>query len=179
MPKIKVETYDLHSRINHWVIGLAMFVMVAVGLYLEFGSLERSDKRFLMGIHKSAGVLILIFGLWRVFWRIKQGFPNSVTQMSAKEKLASKLAHYLLLISIILMPLSGIFSSIFRGRSVDVFGFFIIPAQSKVQWLASLAKDTHTYAGRALAILIVIHIAAALKHHFYNKDKTLSRMLKG
>ena len=53
-------TYDLTSRINHWVIAIAMIAMLGFGLYLEFGGLEREARGPLIAIHKSVGVLILV-----------------------------------------------------------------------------------------------------------------------
>lgn len=179
MSEKNTTNFGLTSRINHWVIAFAIIGMVAVGLYLEFGNLERADKRFLMGIHKSTGVLVLIYGFWRVAWRLLKGFPDTVAKMPNWQKTASKISHYLLLACILLMPISGVAWSIFSGYGVDVFGWFTIPAQEKIEWVGTVASNFHRYAGRTLAALILLHIAAALKHHFYDKDKTLTRMMKG
>lgn len=175
---MKVETtYGLTSRINHWVIAVAMIGMLGFGLYLEFGGLAREAKGSLIGIHKSVGVLVLIFGLWRVTWRLLKGFPAAVSSMPAWQEVASKVAHWVLLAGIIVMPVSGLVGSLFGGRDVSVFGLFTIPAQAKIEWLQSLSGGVHGLFGKALAVVVVIHIAAALKHHFVDKDATLSRML--
>ena len=173
----KETTYGLTSRINHWVIAIAMIGMIGFGLYLEFGGLEREAKGPLIGIHKSVGVLVLIFGLWRVSWRLKKGFPAPASSMPAWQETASKLAHWVLLAGIIVMPVSGLLGSLFGGRDVSVFGLFTLPAQAKIEWLHSFSGGVHGLFGKALAIIVVIHVVAALKHHFIDKDTTLSRML--
>lgn len=170
--------YDATSRINHWVIALVMFAMLGFGLYLAYGDLPRDERGSLIALHKSVGVLALGFGLWRVLWRLVQGFPAAVSNMPAWQTRASKLAHWTLLASVLLMPASGVVASLFRGRTVEVFGWFTIPAQSEVAWLASLGSGVHQFAGYALVALVVLHIAAALKHHIYDSDSTLERMLK-
>ncbi|TQV83177.1 cytochrome b [Denitrobaculum tricleocarpae] len=170
-------TYGFTSRVNHWVIAAVMIGMLGFGLYLAYGELPRDERGDLIAIHKSIGVLALGFGLWRVLWRVVRGFPAAVAGMPAWQERASKVAHWALLASVLLMPLSGVVASLFRGRPVEVFGWFTIPAQAEVTWLASLGSGIHQFAGYALVALVVIHIAAALKHHVYDRDPTLKRML--
>jgi len=70
----------------------------------------------------------LIFGLWRVFWRLKKGFPATVATMPNWQAKAAKISHRFLLLCILLMPISGIVMSLYKGRKIDVFGMFTIPA---------------------------------------------------
>lgn len=173
----KPASYDLVSRVNHWVIALAVIGMLGFGLYLEFGTIDRDARGLLVGIHRSIGVLVLVFGLWRVLWRLFQGFPAPVSRMPSWQETASKVAHWALLAGVLIMPLSGIAFTVFRGRPVDVFGWFSIPAQTEIPWLASVASTTHGLVGKALVVLVALHIVAALKHHIVDRDATLSRML--
>lgn len=174
------STYGVISRINHWLIAIAMIGMLAFGLYLEYGGLERSARGPLIGIHRSIGVLVLVYGLWRVAWRLLEGFPPpaSATGPSWQES-AAKFAHWSLLAGVLIMPLSGIAFTVFRGRSIDVFGWFTLPAQAEIPWIVSVASEMHSVAGKAITLIVIIHIGAALKHHFIDKDPTLDRMLKG
>lgn len=87
-------SYGITSRINHWVSAIAMIGMLGLGLYLEFGGLEREAKGPLMGIHKAVGVLVLHFGVWRVTWRVLKGFPKPASRMPAWQETASKIAHW-------------------------------------------------------------------------------------
>lgn len=175
----KPTTYDAMSRINHWLIGLAIIGMLASGLFMEFSGLPRADIRTVSGLHRSFGVLVLIFGLWRVVWRLVQGFPEAIPGMPSWQDTASKIAHWALLAGIIIMPVSGIASSVFAGRAVSVFGWFSIPAQAEIPAIDEFASATHGFVGRALAALVILHVLAALKHHFIDKDRTLTRMVSG
>ncbi|MGL4237241.1 cytochrome b [Tabrizicola sp.] len=173
------QTYDLTSRINHWIMAVAMIGMVAFGLYLGFGGLPRETRGPLIDLHKAIGVLVLIFGVWRVGLRLFRGFPPPASEMPSWQETASKAVHWALLASIIIMPVSGIVASVFRGRAIDVFGLFEIPAQAENPGIAGLAGQIHEFVGIGLAVVIAIHVAAALKHHVVDKDATLTRMLTG
>lgn len=175
----KPTTYDAVSRINHWIIALAIISMLVSGLFLEFAGLPRSETRTLSGLHRSFGVLVLVYGVWRVVWRLFQGFPEAIPGMPSWQETASKLAHWGLLAGIVIMPVSGVMSSVFAGRPVSVFGWFSIPAQTEISALAGFASATHGFVGKALAALVIVHIAATLKHHFVDKDRTLTRMVSG
>lgn len=172
--------YDLISRTNHWLVAIFIIGMLSLGLFLEFGGLAREDKRWLIDIHKSVGVLALILGTWRVLWRVLQGFPEaSETPVPHWQKVAAKITHWSLLAGILIMPISGVAASVFNGRAISVFTWFSIPPQAEINWLSSLSGYTHRYVGFALAIIVMIHIAAALKHHFLDQDSTLLRMVRG
>lgn len=173
--------YDLISRLNHWLVAIAIIGMLALGLFLEFGGLAREDKRWLIDIHKSVGVLVLIYGAWRVLWRVIQGFPKAddTASMPQWQETASKIVHWTLLAGILIMPISGVVASTVGGRSIAVFNWFSIPAQAEIAWLSTAAGYTHRYAGFTLAFIVAIHIAAALKHHFVDRDSILIRMVQG
>lgn len=173
------KTYDFVSRLNHWIVAAAMIGMLGFGLFLGFADLSREVKGPLMGVHKALGVLVLIYGLWRVGWRLMQGFPAGAGLRADWRTPVAKIVHGSLLAGIILMPVSGIVASVFHGRAIGVFGLFTIPAQTEVAWLASLAGGIHSVTGIGLAALVIVHLAAALQHHFVDRDTTLTRMLRG
>lgn len=179
MRESKGHKFGLISRLNHWTTAIVFLGMIIFGFYLEFGEIERSAKGPLMGIHKSIGVLFLGFALWRVGWRLMQGFPKDISAMPLWQSVSSKAVHYLLLLSILAMPLSGFLMSLYGGRSINVFNWFTIPAQNKIEMISSISHSVHMYAPYAITAIITLHIAAALKHHFIDKDATLKRMTVG
>jgi cytochrome b561 len=171
--------YNRISRLNHWIIAFAMIGMLGFGLYLEYGGLPREAKGPLIGIHRSIGVLVLIYGSWRVLWRVIQGFPSPASQMPRWQTTVSKVVHWALLIGVLVMPLSGIAFTVFRGRPVEVFGWFTIPAQTEMSWIVTTASVAHQYVGIGLCLIVALHVAAAMKHHFIDRDETLTRMVRG
>ncbi len=168
-------SYGLVSRLNHWIVAAAMIGMLVSGLVMAYGPFERETVFAIMGWHKAIGVLVLAYGIWRVGWRVAQGFAADAAVMPRWQAVASRLTHWGLLATVLAMPLSGLLMTIYRGREVDVFGL-IIPAQGKIDWLANAAGMTHQFAAWGLAGLLVLHVGGALKHHLIDRDMTLRRM---
>ena len=148
MPTMKATTFDALSRLNHWLIAVGMIGMIGFGLYLENAEIAREAKGQLMGLHKAFGVVFLIFALWRVGYRVLQGFPAPVSPMPNWQELAMKLVHWGLLVAVLAMPISGVLMSVYGGRAVEVFGLFTIPAQEKVEAISSGARSSSTRARR-------------------------------
>lgn len=171
-------TYGLVSRFNHWFVAAAMIGMLASGLTMAYGPFDRETVAAIRDWHKPIGVVVLGYGLWRIGWRIAQGFPTEASVMPRWQAAASKVTHWALLGTVLAMPLSGIAMSIYGGRDVYAFGL-IIPAQEKVEWIAKFAHTAHEFTAWAFIGLLVLHAGAALKHHYLDRDTTLRRMFDG
>lgn len=174
-----MTTYDRISRFNHWTAAILFMAMLGFGFYLAYGGLTMPEKLPLIGRHKAIGVLLLVWGLWRVGYRIRQGFASPVAALPNWQEAASKASHIVLLASVVLMPASGLIMALYSGFPTDVFGLFTIPAIDKVDSISGTARMAHKYIAYAFTLTLGLHIAAALKHHFINKDGTLRRMMKG
>ncbi|MBU2967356.1 cytochrome b [Amphritea sp. 2_MG-2023] len=160
----------------HWIIALAIIGSLGFGLYLE--DLPGSpDKGALIGIHKSIGVLILVVALYRIYWRIRNGFPQRLTPVADWQEKAATLVHLILLAGTVLMPISGIFMSVGGGHSVAVFGLEVIPAQGEIEWMGDLGHLLHGLGGKIMIAAILLHVAAAVKLWLFTKDSTMQRML--
>lgn len=174
-----MDTREKLSNITvmlHWVIAFAMIAMLAFGLYLE--DLPRSpEKGELMGIHKSVGVLILVVAAYRLFHRFVNKMPAPLSPAPQWQLKAAHITHGLLLLGTVLMPISGIMMTIGGGRALEVFGIELLAAGDKVEWLGDLANVMHGFGGSVLIGIIVLHVAAAIKHRVIDKDKTMERML--
>jgi cytochrome b561 len=168
------------ERANHWIVALSILGLLAAGWTLYFEALPQEAAGGLRDLHKAFGTLILAFGFWRVGYRLLRGFPAPAAAMSSGKLLLSRIVHWLLLALIIIMPASGFFKSLFAGRPIDMFGMFTIGSpDTKNEAIAGIASSVHFFAGVAITVIVVVHIAAALKHHFVDRDATLTRMLRG
>lgn len=173
---------DTRSKLSHptvllhWLIAVAMIGSLAFGLYLE--DLPRSpDKGALIGIHKSVGVLILLFAFYRVLHRLRNKLPQPLTASPRWQHRAANAAHILLLIGTVLMPVSGITMSIGGGHPVGVFGLQLIAGGEGNELIKDIGRTAHGLGGKLLILVIVIHVVGTLKHHFIDKDGVLKRML--
>ena len=180
-----MDTYEKFSKQTlflHWIVAIGMIGMLASGVYMH-----ENDAYSVYPWHKSFGVLIVVFVLWRIFWRIKNGWPKPVQKYSTAEVTLSKIVHWLLILATILMPVSGMMMSGLGGHGIPLFGIELLPRNpdvidpSKVvplnETLAGLGKALHGLGGNLLIAAILLHIAGALKHHLIDKDFTLKRML--
>ncbi len=168
--------------ILHWIVGLTIISLLAMGIYME-----EYNAYQLYDIHKAIGVIIFFFILYRVWWRIQNGWPVPAGDYTNLEHITAKLTHYILLVSTILLPLSGILNSGFGGHGIDIFGLPLIPenpdplnTEEVIPFnalLAQIGAILHTIVGDIIIIALILHIAGALKHHIIDKDGTLKRML--
>lgn len=172
------------TRLFHWIIALLFIGMLAFGLYIE--NLPRGPgKGQMIGIHGSVGFVVLVLAVLRIFWRLKEGFP---TPLSGKNNLQHRVAvgaHFLLLVGTIMMPVSGILGNVASGFGLSFFGIELIASQRgdpdfvPMETLSTITHIIHGLGGRLLIALILLHVAAALKHHLFDRDATLRRMMIG
>ena len=172
-------SYGGLSRLNHWLTFLLFSGMLIVGFTLAYGGLERETRGPLMNLHKATGTLLLLFAAWRISWRLTQGFPPPMPGVPAWQVTASRIVHWGLLAVILIMPLSGVIMSLLGGRPIGIYGLFLIPPIAEIEGVGKAARQVHGYAAFAFVGLITLHILAALKHAFLDKDGTLARMLSG
>ncbi len=164
------------SIVNHWVIAVLIIANLAVGLYMD--DLPRGPElTWWINLHKSIGVFVLIYGIWRVAWRCVCRFPDDVAAMPQWQELAAKAVHLALLLAILGMPITGYMLSSMSDHAVSFFGLFNLPPLPQDKAVADVAKEVHEILANVLIAIIVIHVIAALKHHVFDKDATLKRML--
>ncbi len=164
----------------HWLVGLTIITLIAVGLYMS--EYEVWD---LYPIHKSIGMILFVFILYRFIRRMKRGWPQPVGQYKGYEIILSKVVHWVLIIGTILFPISGMISSGAGGHGLSIFGLELLASNYDASGeaialnsaLADLGHETHEILGTVMIVVISLHILAALKHHFIDKDNTLKRML--
>ncbi|MGF1702505.1 cytochrome b [Photobacterium makurazakiensis] len=160
----------------HWVTGLMFLAVLGFGLYI--GSLPRGPEKFeLLGTHKSLGIVVLFIATARIFWRLKEGQISSLSKLKKWQELLSKVIHFSLLLATIAMPISGLMMNIGGDRATDVFGIVLIPATEKIEWLSSLGNFIHVQSINIIIAALALHILAALKHQFIDKDGSVTRIL--
>ena len=163
--------------IMHWAIAIAIIAMLGFGLYLE--DMPRSpEKGELMGLHKSVGIIILVLAAVRIYWRFLNKFPRPLSNLPSWQENLAKTTHWLLIILTVLMPLSGILMTLGNGFSLELFGLEIIAGTGeKIDILKNIGHAGHGWGSKLFIFLIALHIVGAIKHQFFDKDGTISRML--
>lgn len=162
----------------HWVI--AAFVLSTIPLGWYGASSESGSAQSATNLHKTIGIVILGLTIIRIGWRLMHKPPALPHSMSRALRLIAKVSHTLFYGLLLLMPLSGWWmSSAVPERHVFGFGIFDIPFLPVPRgWpSAGPAHFIHTTLAWLMIGLVVLHIAAALKHHFIDKDDIIARML--
>ncbi len=159
----------------HWLLAFLIVGTFCVGLYMH--ELPFSPTRLkLYNWHKWAGVTILALSALRLLWRLTHRPPADLP-MPAWQKLASHGAHWALYALFFGVPLAGWAYSSAAGFPIVVFGVLPLPDfVAPDRALAEILKQRHATLAFALAAVVVLHIAAALKHHFIDRDGLLDRM---
>jgi cytochrome b561 len=133
-------------------------------------------------LHNSFGITVMIIALIRIYWRARNGWPTSLGAQKTWETRAKIAAHWTLILATLSMPISGILMRIGAGWGVKYFGIVLSPF-TRVDNVASyplldeLGLSLHYYGGRVLIAVLILHVLAALKHHFIDRDGTLRRMI--
>ena len=167
----------------HWVLALALVGIFSVGLYMA--DLPFSPWRLkLYNWHKWAGVTILALSVLRLLWRLihkPPALPQPVTLGMPNWQLQAYHATHVLMYALFFtVPLVGWAYSSAAGFPIVLFGVLPLPDfVSASKPLAELIKPWHEITALALAALVLLHVAAALKHHFFDKDGLLLRMVPG
>lgn len=169
------DRYNTGAIVLHWTIAALVLFNLIVGLFHE--SLLKGLP--LMPAHKAIGIIVLVLTLARIAWRLMHRPPALPADIRGWERGAAHGVHWALYALMLLLPISGwvMSSNPARPRPIDFFGLFEIPVLPASGAMAGGAHEAHEILGLMMAALVVLHIAAALRHHFLLKDNVLRRMM--
>jgi cytochrome b561/polyisoprenoid-binding protein YceI len=165
------------SQLLHWLIVALIAIQATLGLLgllLPIGV----EKLAVLARHKSVGLTILGLATLRLLWRWLNPIPLLPRDLKPLERCLAHGTHAALYLLLFAMPLTGWIMSSARGFSVSWFGLCQLPDLApKSEPLYQAMIRTHAVLAACLAVIVALHVAAALKHHFLLKDDTLRRML--
>ena len=164
------------AMILHWIFAVAFLGQFIIYLFMH--NLEPSDlKWWFYDFHKSMGLTLLAVVTFRLIWRLTNPQPTTVETDPAWKQMAAAISHRIFYAGMFLMPISGFIGSKAGGFKASWFGVFEAPDLfGKNDQINLIAEWTHTVTFYAMAVLITLHIAAAMHHHFSLKDQILRRM---
>ena len=170
--------FDGPTILLHWFIAVLVFSLFLVGIWMV--ELDYYDPWYHRAPwwHKGIGVLVMALLTLRWLW---QSFHDKTVSLLALGSWQDKLScwlHHLMNILVVLIGVSGYFMVTAKGQSLVVFDWFSIPALLQgIPNMEDWAGEVHYYLAYGLMFFVVVHILAALKHHFVDKDAVLLRML--
>lgn len=178
MPSQNAPTrYSAVAQGLHWIVAaliVTQFVLAYAAEDLPIGI----HKLALLARHKSFGMTILMLAVLRLLWRLGNRPPELPAGMTPLQRSAARTTHIAFYVLLFAMPLTGWLMSSAKNYSVSWFGLFTWPNLiGKDEHAFDVLRSTHHVLSYILFAIAVLHVLAAFKHHFWNKDDVLLRML--
>ena len=170
-----MERYSLVARTLHWIMAILILFNLALGLAQE--SLPRDWQA--IPVHQSVGLTVLALAVLRLGWRLTHRQTPLPEGLPAWERLAAKVTHYTFYAFMLLVPLTGWIMSSAGKWPLHWFFLFDVPkfTVTKDDAIVGFSAEAHEIFAFAWIALLVLHVAAALRHHFILKDDVMRRML--
>jgi cytochrome b561 len=169
--------YTAVAQALHWLIA-ALIVIQFTLAYMADDLPIGAHKLALLARHKSFGMTVLMLAILRLLWRLGHAPPPLPSGMTPLERMLARGTHMAFYVLLFAMPLTGWLMSSAKNYSVSWFGLFTWPNLiGKNETAFKLLLSTHETLSFVLFAIAILHIVAALKHHFWNKDDVLLRML--
>lgn len=189
--------YTKTAVVLHWLIAIFLVVMFVLGWFmadlpkdapkqsaydlLDLGIYtwqladEVTPRTFYFNLHKSLGITIFALIAIRILWRITHKPPALLTSYKAMERKVATGTHHLLYLFMVAVPLTGLIMAICSKYGVKWFGLDLFKGLDN-KAVREIFVEAHEVIGIILLLIVALHVAAALKHKFIDKDETMKRM---
>jgi cytochrome b561 len=173
----KQRVFDRTTRLMHWLTAGLMLLVFVLAFSIDRAPSRASHTVFLQ-LHRSVGITIWALTLVRLIWRHFAKYPDWPSDMPGTMRVAAKASEYALYALLLAQPILGILQTSAHGDHVDLFFLRQLPALiEKNRPLAQQLLTVHKSIGFLLLSLITLHVSAALFHHLWRRDDTLTAML--
>lgn len=167
--------YPLILRLFHWIMALLIIGMIILGFLMGQILTDEPYTGAMFTWHKSFGVVVLILITLRIFARVSlnKKVPPISAALARYEQIGAAIGHKLLYLLMVIVPVSGyLMSSTFpKSSGIALFGIPLPDALPKNQAQADIFTAIHDVTAYCLAALIVLHIAAVIKHRYFDKQE--------
>lgn len=173
------QRYTVTAVGLHWLIALLIAGGFGLGWFMTDLPLSPAKLKY-YAWHKWIGVSVFLLAVLRLAWRLGHAAPALPAGMPDWQRRASNWSHGLLYLLIFVLPLSGWLYSSASGYPVVYLGLVQLPdLVGKNKELAGLLHELHELLAWAMLSLVTVHVAAALKHQFLDRDGLMGRMWFG
>jgi cytochrome b561 len=174
---LKITRYSYVAIFLHWLIAVLIIAAFALGVVMvDIPGLTPTKLRY-FSWHKWLGVTVLALAALRLLWRLWRGAPPALA-MPRWQQRASAIGHGILYLLMFAVPLSGYFYSLAAGVPVAYLGLWLMPVLIEADpVLKPVLKQLHLALVYTLLAMVMVHVLAAIKHQFIDRDGVLRRML--
>ncbi|MCB5190504.1 cytochrome b [Methylobacillus arboreus] len=181
----------------HWLVGIGILFLLALGWYMnelpkggdKVASFDLFDlglytvhlaeaaspRTFYFNLHKSIGFTVFLLVGLRLYWRLMHQPPALSQSLKRWEKVLAHGTHHLLYLMMVLMPATGLLTTLYSKYGLHWFAVPVLPGLDE-PGLRDFFVAAHEISAIVLTVLIGLHVAAALKHQFIDKDGIMKRM---
>jgi cytochrome b561 len=159
-------------------MAVGIVAMFALGLWMVTLTYYSPYYRTAPDIHRSVGMLLLIWLVARFIWRLSNPKPDD-TELAPWERTAARIVHWGFYPLLLALMVSGYLISTADGRPIEVFDWFSVPALVREKGLEDPAGQVPEILAYVTMAVIALHAAASLKHHFIDRNRVLKRMWSG
>ena len=175
--KNTADRWGAVSQLLHWTIFVLIAVIAGLGLYMA-DLPNNPEKIRLYSLHKSLGLTVLALVALRLAWRAVAGAPQPVAGTPTSQERIAAITHGALYVLMFALPLTGWLFNSAAGYPLQWFSWFNLPEiVARDPDLRELAKSLHENGFWLMLALVLAHAGAALYHHLFQHDATLTRML--
>lgn len=171
--------FGLLAKALHWLVAAGIFILLYLGL--EQADMARGPaKTEIRFIHGSIAMSVLLLMTIRLVWRVLNEVPGHPGGSPDWQRLLARLVHWGLYLAVFLQLFSGAMTFATGGQPLPFFGIFSVPLpvaenhDSHEFW-----EEVHEFTWKILAILVAVHVLAALYNHFIARNTVLRRMTVG
>ncbi len=173
-----MDRYTRPAVLLHWLIALLIISAFGLGLTMvDIPGLTPTKLKY-FSWHKWLGVTVLALVCVRLLWRLTHQAPAYPAHMPGWQQSAAHGLHLALYALMFAIPVSGYFYSLAAGVPVVYLGVVPLPVLMAANPdLKHLLRTTHYWLNMSLLAAFSLHVLAALKHQFIDRDNILKRML--
>jgi cytochrome b561 len=180
MAAAEEQGYSAVARTFHWITAALVLTMLPIGIAMATFDLGAAVEDPLYHIHRSIGALVLVITVARLIYRLANPAPPLPSDMAPWQHSAARATHWGLYTLLIVQPIVGwIATSAYRAPVLFFWLFELPPIWPENRPFSEAMFVVHRSVGVLIAILLTVHIAAALYHRFVLKDAVLKRMVSG
>jgi cytochrome b561 len=165
----------------HWLSAVLVILLLGLGWFMVHADIGAARKFDLYQLHKSLGFLSLVFLIARLAARLGSAAPPGPFTTPLWERRLAGAAHAAFYLLLLAAALSGwlVVSAAIIPVPTRFFDLVVIPNLTGADApLEATATVIHYAASRLIMALTIVHVAAALKHHFIDRDDVLARMVR-
>lgn len=186
---VERDQYDGLTITLHWLIAALVVILFTLGKVMTNignGLADLALKFQLYQLHKSFGFILLALMVVRIGWALARRAPAPIAFRSAIERFAAKTTHILIYLALMALPLTGwalvstatlrVPTRIFNTLPIPDLPYFAALGAVDRSFYEQAFRQVHYNLGIILAVLVALHVAAALRHQFWLLDGVIGRM---